>query len=229
MKYINTDQLEKIKLTKDNFFVALDFDKTLTAKESTDSWDASGRILGEDFQKKIDELHEKYGPIEQDYKITFEEKKKAMEEWYYNCLALYYEFHLTKEQLEKSVAQSNLIFRKGAKEFLRDMYVNQIPIIILSAGIQNVIEQFLKNENCFYDNMYIISNRFSFDENGNIEKFQNAMIHTLNKTMEGHLTSDITKKLMNRKYRLLIGDFIEDKNMIPSEEWNQTISVRIFR
>jgi len=229
MKYINTDQLEKIRLTKDNFFVALDFDKTLTAKESTDSWDASGRLLGEDFQKKIEELHEKYSPIEQDYTISFEEKKKAMEEWYHKSLNLYYAYHLTKEQLEKSIAQSNLFFRQGAKQFLQDMYTNRIPVIILSAGIRNVIEYFLKKENCLYDNIYIIANRLSFDENGNIEDFHNSMIHTLNKTMEGHLTSDFAQKLTNRNYRLLIGDFIEDKNMISKKEWNQTISVRFFR
>ena len=115
MKYINTDQLEKIKLTKDNFFVAIDFDRTITAKESCDSWDASGNILGKDFQKQAEALYEKYGPIEQDYTISFEEKNRAMEEWYHKSLELYYEHHLTKEQLEKSIAQqicSSSIFSK---------------------------------------------------------------------------------------------------------------------
>lgn len=229
MKYINTDQLEKIKLTKDNFFVAIDFDRTITAKESCDSWDASGNILGKDFQKQAEALYEKYGPIEQDYTISFEEKNRAMEEWYHKSLELYYEHHLTKEQLEKSIAQSNLIFRQGAKQFLQDMYQSQIPVIILSAGIRNVIEYFLREENCLYDNIYIIGNRLSFDENGNIEDFYGMMIHTLNKTMEGHLSSGFSQKIIDRKYRLLIGDFVEDKNMIPSKEWDQTIFIRFLR
>ena len=38
MKYINTNKLEQIKLSKDNYYVILDFDKTITSKKSLDSW-----------------------------------------------------------------------------------------------------------------------------------------------------------------------------------------------
>ena len=33
------------------------------------------------------------------------------------------------------------------------------------------------------------------------------------------------KKLENRKYKLLLGDLIEDKNMLKSEEWDTTVTV----
>lgn len=229
MKYVNIEKLEKIKLTKSNFYVAIDFDKTITARESSESWDASGAILGEEFKKESYSLYLKYGPIELDYNISFEEKNKAMEEWYYSSMKLYYEFKLTKEKLKESINNSNLIFRAGAKEFLYDMYQNNIPVVILSAGIGNVIEQFLQKNDCHYDNIYIISNFIPFDEDGNIKEYEGELIHTLNKTMKGHITESFAEKIKSRSYRLLVGDIIEDKKMVPIEEWEQTVSVRIPR
>ena len=93
---INTKKLEEIKekLKKENFCVVLDFDRTITSRESSDSWDASGKLLGEEFAKKLYDLYIKYRPIEQDYTISIQEKEKAMETWYQECMDLYYEYHL---------------------------------------------------------------------------------------------------------------------------------------
>lgn len=225
MRYVNEEKISKINLTKTNFYVAIDFDKTITASNSEDSWASSGKLLGEEFKEKLYELYYKYGPIEQDYKISFEEKYKAMDEWYYGCMNLYYKYGLTQEKLNKSIDMSNIIFRKGAQEFLHRMYINNIPVIILSAGIGNVIVKFLKDNNCYYNNMHIISNFIPFDENGNIKEYEGELIHTLNKTMEGKITPELAKETDGREYRLLLGDFVEDKKMIPSYEWKNTISV----
>ena len=227
MQYINYEKLEKIKLNKSNFYVALDFDQTLTSPDGLSSWDACGFPLGDNFKKETEILFEKYGPIELDYTISFEEKNKAMIEWYYGNFELYYKYNLTKKDLEKLIHK--VIFREGGKEFLNYMYKLNIPVIILSAGIGNIIELFLKKNNCLTNNVHIISNFIPFDKNGNIKKFKGELIHTLNKTMSGHISKEIYKKINNKKYRLLLGDFIEDKKIIPIEDWDKTISVRIFK
>lgn len=229
MKYINKEKLEKVKLAKSNFYVAIDFDRTITAMESCASWNASGDILGEEYKKKSNSLYTKYRPIEVEYNISFEEKNKAMEEWSYTSMKLYYEFNLTKEQLKESINNSNMIFRAGAKEFLYNMYQNNIPVVILSAGIGNAIEQFLQKNDCYYENIYIISNFIPFDENGNIKEYKGELIHALNKTMEGHITESLAEKIKSRNYRLLVGDIIEDKKMVSIGEWDQTVSIRILR
>ena len=90
MKYLNEKKLEKIKINKENLYVVIDFDKTITSKTSTDSWDASGKLLEKDFHLKLDRLYKKYGPIEVDYKISFDEKNIAMINWYQQCMDLYY-------------------------------------------------------------------------------------------------------------------------------------------
>lgn len=226
MKYINTDKLEKIKLDRENYYIVTDFDRTITSNLSVDSWDASGNILGQEFKNRVNELYLKYRPIEESYNIPEKEKEKAMIEWYTKCMDLYFEYGLTKEKLEKSIAISNIIFREGAKEFIQEAHKNNMPVIILSAGIGNVIEYFLKENNCYFENMYIISNFIEFDEIGNMKKFDNKkIIHTLNKTMIGHLPKKFEEKIKDKKYKLLFGDLIEDIKMVEQKELKNTITV----
>ena len=228
MEYIDSKKIKEIEFTKNNFYVAIDFDKTITNENSFDSWDASAYKLCQEYKVESKRNYQKYSPIELQYDISYEEKSKAMVEWYSSAMELYYKYNLTEDKLIESVNESKLEFRDGAKEFLEDMHNKNIPIIILSAGIGNVIKQFLENNNCYYDNITIISNFISFDKNGNIEKHKSPMIHTLNKNLNSHMTKEIADKIEGKKYRLLFGDFVEDKNMVPQNEWDKTISIRIF-
>ena len=225
MKYIKQEKLNKIKLNKDNIYVAIDFDRTITSNNSDDSWDATGKCLGREFKNRLEELYQKYRPIELSYKISFKEKNDAMERWYKQCMDLYYKYNLTKEKLENSIEKSNLIFRKGAKQFLEQMYKTNVPVVILSAGIGNVIKKFLNKSNCYYENIFIISNFIEFDEKDNMKRFEGDIIHTLNKNIKGYLSKDFEENIKNKKYGLLFGDVIEDKKMVPEEQWNETISV----
>lgn len=60
-------------------------------------------------------------------------------------------------------------------------------------------------------------------------KFDNSkMIHSLNKKMEGHLPEEISKKLYDRKYKILVGDLCEDEKMIAKEEWHNTLKIGIL-
>lgn len=119
MKYINTNKLEKLKISKDNVYFVIDFDRTITSRDTNDSWSVSGYLLGKEFEKEMNEFYQKYRPIEIDYKIPRSEKEKAMNTWYTQCMDLYYKYQLTKEKLIQSVKTGGLVYRKGAKEFLR--------------------------------------------------------------------------------------------------------------
>lgn len=215
---------------KNKYYIVTDFDRTITSFESVDSWDASGSLLGEEFIKNSEELYQKYAPIELDYTISIQEKNKAMEKWYEECMNNYYNYNLTLEKLNKSIENSKLEFKKGAKKFLEQANKNNIPVIILSAGIGNVIEKFLKDNNCYFENMYIISNFIEFDSNGNMIKFDNSkIIHTLNKTLENHLPEAWQKKIDEKEKALLFGDLIEDLNMLPQEKRKYAITFGFLR
>lgn len=221
----------KLNLEDCNFYVAIDFDKTITSSKSADSWAASAnpKIVGEEIYKEMAKLYTKYRPIEMNYKISQEEKSKAMIEWYSSCMELYHKYNLSKRDITESIEKSRIIFRKGAKDFLLLMQKYNIPVIILSAGIGNCIEQFLKNNNCLLENMYIISNFLEYDENNKVKKFDNSkIIHTLNKNMNGHLPKKFEEKIQGKKYRLLIGDLIEDLKMVNESELENTVKIGII-
>ena len=225
MEYIKEEIIKSIKLTKENVYVLLDFDKTITSYESLDSWAVAGMAADEGCEVEVNKLYEKYRPIEMNYNISYEEKYKQMEIWYNSCMNLYYKYHLNREKLKKAVKNSGLIFRKGAKEFLQYTYENDIPVIILSAGVGSVIREFLKEKKCFFENIFLISNTFVFDENGNAFKLENSLIHTMNKTVEGHLKEKRKEEFDKRLYRLLFGDTIEDIYMTPKKDLEKTIKI----
>ena len=164
MKYTNTDKIEKIKITKDNCYVILDFDKTLTSKESLDSWIAilDFDLYGKKCKEKMEQINAKYQPMEQDYTLDDKIKEKYMVEWYSKSMDFLYDYQLTNTNLKKALQRETIKFRKGAKEFLQELEQKKIPVIILSAGIGNVIEEFLKKQECYGDNIYIISNFIDF-------------------------------------------------------------------
>lgn len=225
MEYINTNKLKKLRIDKNNIFIVLDFDRTITNFNSQDSWAVCGGLLGDKFKKRMDEYYNYYFPIEIDYKIDEKEKESYMIEWYDKCINLYYEFDLTKKKLEQSIRQSKITFREGAKEFIKKANINNIPIVILSAGIGNVIEEFLKINDYYFDNIYIISNFIKFNDNGNMKKFNDKMIHTLNKTMEGHLSKEFKEKIDKKEIGLLVGDLISDIKMISKDRLESAVTI----
>lgn len=219
MIYVNNkEKVNKLKelMNKDNICVFMDYDKTITSSKSDDSWDASANqeVMGENITKDMDKYYQKYGSIEFDYQINKDKREKYIIEWYDKCMDLYYQYGLTKDKLKKSIDNSQLILREGAKDFLFKLYRNNIPVIILSAGIGNVIEQCLKKEQCYYNNITIISNFIKFDENGNMIKFSDNMIHSLNKNIDKLSDYRLKEKIKEKEYRVVIGDLIEDINMM---------------
>lgn len=226
MKYINTNKLETLKLSRENTYIVLDFDKTITANNSDDSWEIAGKLLGKKFKKEVDALWKKYRPIELDFDMPFEEKKKVMKEWHKECMELFHKYNLTKEQITESIQTGNMLIRDGARRFFKKAYDENIPVIILSAGIGNVIEEFLKQQGCYYSNINIISNFIEFDEYGFAKEFDvNSMIHSLNKSMDGQRSIE---EIKHRKYKILIGDLIEDLTMLDREELDTSLKIAMI-
>jgi len=203
MKYQNKAKTLPIK--KDNYYIIIDFDKTITASKSLDSWMAiiDFSIYGEDCKKEIEKLNETYSPIELDYQIGKKEKEQYMVEWYQKSMDLLYQYGLTKTNLQKALTRGSLILREGAKEFFKTMHENKIPVIILSAGIGNAIEEFLKSQEIYFDNLHIISNFVQF-ESDNMQKFNGELLHSMNKTIEGKLPKNWQEEVNKKQYAILL-------------------------
>ena len=58
MRYFNKNKINKLKINKDNTYIVIDFDKTITSYESSDSWDAvaNTKYVGQDIRGDMDKL-----------------------------------------------------------------------------------------------------------------------------------------------------------------------------
>lgn len=202
----------------------MDFDKTITTSNGTDSWTIlqNPSIMNPQFEKDSLLLYEKYGPLELDYTLDAVTKSNYMKEWYFSVMDLTYFYGLTYDKFLACVKYSNMPFRNGFKKFLSDLHHYNIPVIILSAGIGNVISQVLKLNDCFYDNVHVVSNFIKF-ENNKMLPFNDDIIHTSNKSID-KLPNYIFEEIKNKDYILLFGDLIEDLNMVHKEDLDKTIS-----
>lgn len=220
----NNTKIKKFNFTKDNFYVLMDFDRTITTSKSFGSWAVleNTDFINPNFKTDSRKLLEKYYPYEIDYSIDFNTKSCYMNEWYYKNMDLFYKYNLTYDILINCVKNSLMEFRPGFKDFIKILHDNNVPVIIISAGIGNVITEFMKLNNCLYDNIHIISNFIKF-ENNKMLKFEDTIIHSLNKNMNS-LPKDLTYVLYSKSYSMLFGDLVEDLYMLPQKYLSSCLS-----
>ncbi len=224
MVYFNEKRLEKIRLNDNNFYVVMDFDMTITTPDSDNSWSIleNPNFMDCNMKKESRLLYEEYYPYELDYTLDFNTKTEFISEWYYKNMDLFYKYGLTHDILINCVKNGNVSFRKGFKEFLFFLYKHNIPVIIVSAGIGNVIYELLNLHNCLFSNVHIISNFINFDNNVMLP-FTDEMIHSCNKCIR-KLPQDLNNQIRDKDYILLFGDLIEDLQMVPNEDLLRTLS-----
>ena len=215
---VNKEKIDNFDFDTKNLFVVADFDKTLTRGDSEYTWWILSKAdnMGADYKEKRTALFEKYRPIEIDETLPIDIKSQKMDEWWKCHIGLFYEYGLKEEFIKNAVNKNLLAYRDGAIEFLNKMYNLDIPVIIISAGIGNIISEFLVKEGDYYPNIHIISNTIEF-ENWTIKWFKGEIIHSLNKDIV-HWDEKILKILNERKNILLFGDSVADTKMIPHDK-----------
>lgn len=220
-KHLPIQNLEKI-------YIVTDFDRTITGATSQTSWSmlSTTNLVPSQYIKDRQKLYDYYRPIEINENLDLKFRTKAMSDWYKKHIELFIKYKISEDVFKQSVTNNIMQFRKGAKDFLSFLNNNNIPLIIISAGIGNLIESFLNKHECYYNNTYISSNKIIFKNNIAIGVNKN-IIHTLNKN-ETSLPKSITKKIENKDTVILLGDLISDLNMVDKNTNKQIISIGFF-
>lgn len=217
----------KIKYWGDSsIHVVTDFDRTLTIGESESSWGilSTGDFVSPEYIEDRNRLYKKYRPIEIDETMDWEKKNKYMIEWWNKHISLFIKYKLKEEVIKNAIKDVKIMrFRDGAIEMLKSFYKRNIPVIIISAGIGNFIELFLKLHGCYFDNIFIMANFIKFEE-GIAVGIEDMVIHSLNKN-EVSLPDKILDKLKNRNNIILMGDNSSDINMISEEKRKKALKI----
>ena len=61
------------------------------------------------------------------------------------------------------------------------LWNENIPLLIFSAGLANVLKEFLMIKGVYHPNIHVVSNLMTFDPTGALLAFEGEMIHSMNK------------------------------------------------
>ena len=225
MKKIDNIDLNDINLRAEDLYVISDFDGTITGAESYGSLDVItySQLLGDKYSEKHQYLVTEYA----------EKAKKSLDltikkELWFKHLSKYInllkDYNLTKELLENIIKNSNIKFRKGFDKFIKYLYSKKIPLIIISSGLGNSIELFLKMNDMYYDNIYIVSNFVDFGQDGKIACIPKDIVTPVTKN-EIFIDRNLNSIINKRKNKLVFGDIPDDICMSKINKHHTTLSI----
>ena len=210
----------------DNLYVVADFDRTITNGSSKTSWSilANSDLVPKSYVSERQTLYDYYRPIEVSDTVDYSYKLRMMKEWFQKHIELFVKYQISKEVFDEAATNLRIMeFRPYAREFIEFLHKNNVPLIIISAGIGNFIESFLEHNNCNFDNIYISSNKIIFKDGIAVGVGDN-IIHIFNKN-EVSLPNDILEKIKIRDNVLLLGDQVSYLNMVNRNDHNFVISI----
>ncbi|XP_038154682.1 7-methylguanosine phosphate-specific 5'-nucleotidase-like isoform X2 [Cyprinodon tularosa] len=210
--------------------VISDFDMTLTRfayqgkRVPTTHNILNNRLLiNEDSTKKMKELLNRYYPIEIDANLSPEEKLAYMVECWTKVHELLIQQRIRKDMLAHAVRESSAMLREGYRVFFDCLAEHRVPLLIFSAGVGDVLEEVIRQNDVFHPNVHIISNYMDFNHAGILQAFKGQLIHSYNKR-EGALShATALRELHGRPNVLLLGDSLGDLSMADGVSEAQNI------
>ncbi|KAL3193071.1 hypothetical protein MRX96_058572 [Rhipicephalus microplus] len=213
--------------------VVTDFDHTISRSHfnrkhccSTHEVIESSPNIPEEYCLQARKLHDKFYPIEIDPHISTEEKIPQMVEWYSQSHAILVSCGVEKHDFPKLVADSSIMLRDGCESLFEMLHEHQIPTLVFSAGLGDILEEALRHFHCHFPNMMFVSNYMQFDEEGNIVGFKGELIHMYNKN-QCHVSSPAYHQAVKERTNiLLLGDSLGDLDMLTGSQ-KQEVVLRI--
>ena len=202
--------------TKDKIIFISDFDYTLFNKynyETGDKYTSSYGMYNQDVfggnQETVIEarkkLHAYYLKFEEDISIDENIRKEKLLEWNVKALELMAHPKFTKESVKKMVElkynDKFVNIKKNVSKFYEKLIELNIPIIIVSGGIKEIIIEFMQLLNIKGFNDYIKKGRLSFIANEILFDENTKKCIGYNKNViYGFNKSEYVAKLVHEKY-----------------------------
>ena len=192
-------------------------------------------------QEDIDEtrrLYLKYRPMEVDPELTLEQKKQAMRDWFQENLTLFSSLSLTDSDFRSIAAKSKMACRHGMAELFEQTKSNNIPFVVVSGGVKEVIDVILyemireqtskKDQNVSsYDlqeyqqfqelyNFTVLSNTFHFK---NVYNQRSEMIERMVTTFNPKLITAMNKyEFVNEDHKDVMDVFMRKNAIVLGDQ-----------
>ena len=175
------------------------------------------------FLAKTEAIKNKYLPIHIDHTLSEDVRRASDFEWFTKSIGCFVEQNFRRDLISDMLEKSNCRLRSGVVEFLRLAHQHDIPVLIVSGGITDVIRMLLERESCYYDNIKIIANTLKFDSNdvmtGADEPFMTAS-SKLDVVRENNYFKTVV-----RDNALLLGDMLSDLKVGHCVQYKDMLSV----
>ncbi|CAO3663125.1 unnamed protein product [Umbelopsis ramanniana] len=181
--------------------------------------------LSPEFHTETQRLYDHYYPIEIDQALTFEEKVPEMVAWWQQAHAALIGQSITREDIALMVKQTYVEMRPNTDIFLKKCADMDIPLLVFSAGVVDVIQEALNQHNMFHDNMHIVSNKMGWNADGICDHFEDPLIHVFNKSEFSLEKTDYYKTIKERKNVILLGDSVGDVLMSQGVQHDTCLNI----
>jgi HAD superfamily phosphoserine phosphatase-like hydrolase len=190
-----------------------DFDQTLTTRKHTGrdvtTWQILHGLLPKEGKKISKELRVKYLALESAGKLSVQDSN----DWSLSILDLH-RFHGTNMNAIREIAKQ-VKLRDGTRELFDICHQTDIPTIILSAGIRDIIE-LIAHENGINPTI-LLSIKLQIAQDGRIIGWdKNSMVFTHNKREK--VEQELFRIRAQRPLTVLVGDTLEDAQMVDGDE-----------
>ena len=187
--------------------------------------------LNPNFRQELANIANTYSKYERDTSLEFNKRKELVRTWFQLAFELYAKQGFHKDDIYKMVTEVmnvpnnvNFSFRNGIKEMFETSLSFQIPVIIISGGIKEVIIVLLQI--LLGDNLYtqltqnklliILANSFTYDSSTLIVNgYDNPFIYTFNKSE--YVANAIKNELLVDSENIniiVMGDHLNDYDSI---------------
>jgi len=120
---------------------------------------------------------------------------------------------MNREVFSDIIRSKRLQLREGSSAFFALLSRHNIPLLIFSAGVGDLITEFLRAEKLLTSNVHIVSNFYNFDEHGHVVGLKGNIIHTFNKHEVEIKNTPYYKEIAKKKNAILLGDSLGDLGM----------------
>lgn len=200
---ISTGGLEQLQ-------VIFDFDHTLTPFRLQD-----GRSTPmchdtiEKSEKMPKEFKQAYDDLWADQFKGLEAGDWDWEEWWARSQGLMKDFKLQKDWLPEMITEAGVVCRGRCRELFELLERLRIPVMIVSAGITDIIREVMRREGIDLSNVQLMGNQMAFGEDGLLAGWSQPTITSFSKAGVGTWQKDYFAAVA-RKNVLLVGDSIRD-------------------
>jgi len=198
--------------------VITDFDATVTAGDSEQCHDLMGcnRLISMGFRKECAPLLDW-------------ENNSAIDgvEWWDTMHGLMVKHgQPSRPMLPRIVSSAKIKLRPGARELLGQLAKLGVPVLIVSAGLSDVIEEFLRQQDLLSDNITVCSNRLNYGADSAPQSVSpEPPITSFTKANAYKMAAAFFRHHKERRMVLCLGDSVTDIDAAQEVPYDSILSV----